>query len=216
MKRKPSSGRKENKNTSHSQGSQAPTTELSSTPSLTSAVQSSTPDTTRVHTPSPNHPTSRPPSREHFGNTAVGASLNPGPTSQRGPTPGTGTNNDTVRTPSTSSTAPQSLWAEAISQLDLQERETLGSFIEPDTQDMTSILESTRNEIRRIVDTNSERAWKITVRGEDIVLRDVGMKILQWVDRFKEIGDIAVQYDPGHAALPWALFRFLLQVGSNT
>jgi hypothetical protein len=100
--------------------------------------------------------------------------------------------------------------------LDLQEREMLGGFIEADTKDMASILESTRNETRRIVDTNRERSWKITVRGEDVVLRDVGMKILQWVDGFKEIGDIAVQFDPVHAALPWALFRFLLRVGSNT
>jgi len=146
----------------------------------------------------------------------VGASLKSGSTSQRGPTPGTGTNNDTVRTTSTGGTGPQSLWAKAISQLDLKERKTLGGFIEADTQDMASILESTRNEIRRIVDTNRERAWKITVRGEDIVLRDVGMKILQWVDRFKEIGDIAIQFDPGHAALPWMVFKFLLQVGSNT
>ena len=70
--------------------------------------------------------------------------------------------------------------------------------------------------MRHIMGTNWERAWKITVKGEDIVLRDVGMKTLQWVDRFKEIGDIAIQYDPGHAALPWILFRFFLQVSSNT
>ena len=50
------------------------------------------------------------------------------------------------------------------------------------------------------------------LRGEEIVLRDVGMKILHWVDMFKQIGDIIVQYDPVHAALPWAGFRFLLQV----
>jgi hypothetical protein len=217
----PPSGRKEN-GASHSQGSQAPPTELStaispSTPILTSAVgQNSTPDTVGVHTPSPHHPTAQPPLNEHFGDTVVGASLKPGSTSQRGPIPGTGTNNDAVRTTPTSSTGPQSLWAKAISQLDLQERETLRGFIEADTQDMASILESTRNETRRIVDTNRERAWKITVRGEDLVLRDVGMKILQWVDGFKEIGDIAAQLDPVHAALPWALFRFLLQVGSNT
>ena len=217
LERKPSPGRKE-KNTSHSQGSQAPPTELSNTPILISVVgQSSTPDTTRVHTPSPHHPTAQPPSKEHFENAVIGAPLKPGSFSQRGPTPGTGTNNDTVRSTSTSSsTAPQYLWAEAISRLDLRERETLGGFIEPYTQDMTSILESTRNEIRRIVDTNREGPWKITVRGEDIVLRDVGMKILQWIDRFKQIGDIAVQYDPRHAALPWMLFRFLLQVSLNT
>ena len=26
------------------------------------------------------------------------------------------------------------------------------------------------------------------------------------------VGDMAVQYDPVHAALPWALIRFLLKV----
>ncbi|KAH9242491.1 hypothetical protein K456DRAFT_1716209 [Colletotrichum gloeosporioides 23] len=36
-------------------------------------------------------------------------------------------------------------------------------------------------------------------------------KIVGWVQRFKETGDAAVQYDPAHAALPWAAFRFLLQ-----
>ncbi|KAI5790570.1 hypothetical protein FPQ18DRAFT_277531, partial [Pyronema domesticum] len=38
------------------------------------------------------------------------------------------------------------------------------------------------------------------------------MKLLGWMDRFKEIGDIIVQFDPVHAALPWAGFRFLLKV----
>ena len=47
------------------------------------------------------------------------------------------------------------------------------------------------------------------------MLRDVGMKILRWVDKFKQIGDTIVQYDPGHAAIPWAGFRFLLQVCLN-
>ncbi|KAI5776308.1 hypothetical protein EDC01DRAFT_625555, partial [Geopyxis carbonaria] len=56
------------------------------------------------------------------------------------------------------------------------------------------------------------QAWKIQINGDEVVLRDIGMKILQWVDKFKAIGDVVVQYDPGHAALPWALFRFLLQV----
>jgi hypothetical protein len=61
-----------------------------------------------------------------------------------------------------------------------------------------------------------DRTWRIKWRGEDIVLHDVGMKIVNWIDKFKQIGDIAVQYDPGHAALPWAAFRFLLEVVSLT
>ncbi|KAF8422189.1 hypothetical protein EV426DRAFT_535554, partial [Tirmania nivea] len=56
------------------------------------------------------------------------------------------------------------------------------------------------------------KEWKIKFLGDDIVLRHVGLKILDWVNRFKEIGDIIVQFDPGHAALPWAGFRFLLKI----
>ena len=43
-------------------------------------------------------------------------------------------------------------------------------------------------------------------------LGKTGAKILQWVYKFKQIGDIIIQFDPKHSALPWAGFRFLLQV----
>ena len=45
-----------------------------------------------------------------------------------------------------------------------------------------------------------------------IVLRDVFTKIATWIEKFVECGDCVVQYDPGHAALPWAAVRFLLMV----
>ena len=48
--------------------------------------------------------------------------------------------------------------------------------------------------------------------GEVLVLYDVYEKMVKWVTKFKEVGDIAMQYDPGHAALPWAAIRFFLQV----
>ena len=45
------------------------------------------------------------------------------------------------------------------------------------------------------------------------MVRDVFNGISTWIDKFKKVGDMAVQYDPGHAALPWAAVRFFLQVG---
>ena len=59
-----------------------------------------------------------------------------------------------------------------------------------------------------------EKKWTVE-RGRErnaIVLRDVFTKIATWVEKFVECGDCAVQYDPGHAALPWAAVRFLLKV----
>jgi hypothetical protein len=46
---------------------------------------------------------------------------------------------------------------------------------------------------------------------------DLFGNILKWIDLFKQTGDTAVQYDPVHAALPWAGVWFLLQVcGSSS
>ena len=77
-----------------------------------------------------------------------------------------------------------------------------------------SAVDAVRFTIDRIVNRKKGEFWKF-IKGEEVVLRDVGMKILHWVATFKQIGDIIVQYDPVHAALPWAGFRFLLQVCVN-
>ncbi|KZL66376.1 ankyrin repeat domain-containing protein [Colletotrichum tofieldiae] len=57
------------------------------------------------------------------------------------------------------------------------------------------------------------KRWKFTKpNGEVVIVRDVLEKIISWVQRFKETGDTIIQYDPAHAALPWAAVRFLLQM----
>ena len=48
--------------------------------------------------------------------------------------------------------------------------------------------------------------------GKPIILRDVFSKLVSCINKFKEIGDVVVQYDPGHAALPWAAVRLVMQV----
>ena len=59
------------------------------------------------------------------------------------------------------------------------------------------------------------KRWKYKKsNGEVIILRDLLEKVMVWVNKFKEVVDVAIQYDPVHAALPWAAVRFLLQVKS--
>jgi len=43
-------------------------------------------------------------------------------------------------------------------------------------------------------------------------LWDEADKVMLWLDRFKQVGDIAVNADPIHAGLPWAGIRLLLEV----
>ncbi|KAF8417569.1 hypothetical protein EV426DRAFT_645752 [Tirmania nivea] len=105
-----------------------------------------------------------------------------------------------------------SLWSKAANDpsLSSQELEALEKIgIETNMIKISSDLEMV---VQGIVNEKKGKEWRINFLGDDIVLRHVGLKILHWVNRFKEIGDIIVQFDPGHAALPWAGFRFLLKI----
>ena len=113
------------------------------------------------------------------------------------------------------STAIRSLWGRAINSdaLSPQERRTLADTgLGVDDRETASAVDDVRSIMDGILNKKKGEFWKVKFRGEEVVLRDVGLKILHWVDTFKQIGDIIVQYDPVHAALPWAGFRFLLQV----
>lgn len=55
------------------------------------------------------------------------------------------------------------------------------------------------------------KQWKIKKRGESVPLRALFGNIIKWINKFKEVGDTLVQYDPTHAAIPWAAVRFVLQ-----
>ena len=111
------------------------------------------------------------------------------------------------------STQAQSLWSRAINSEELSsQRKTLEDIgFRADSQETASTVKSMMDEILK----KKGKQWKVEFRGEEVVLQEVGTKILHWVDRFKQIGDIIVQYDPAHAALPWAGFRVLLQVSLN-
>jgi hypothetical protein len=105
----------------------------------------------------------------------------------------------------------ENLWdkaAETLSHADRQE-------IDFNRSDKRTIL----NDVLKMVNVKKDQCmrgrWKYKNRnGEDVVLRDLIEKMAKWVNKFKEVGDVAVQYDPTHAALPWAGVRLLLQVRS--
>jgi len=110
--------------------------------------------------------------------------------------------------------APPSLWHEALCSLEeLPEHGILlGNCVGEDVHQITTSIEE------NIVGIENERKgkeWKIPFLGNVIVMKDIAMEMLRWVHKFREIGDIAIQSDPIHAALPWAAFRFLLKVNIN-
>ena len=50
------------------------------------------------------------------------------------------------------------------------------------------------------------------VEGNRSSYEDVFTKTTLWIEKSIVVGDVGVQFDPVHAALPWAAFRFLPRV----
>lgn len=103
---------------------------------------------------------------------------------------------------------PGSLWEKAFQLLDSDTQKGLG----PSKTNRRDVLSAVLQEVEKARDLALRKRWKYTKpNGDVVIVRDVMEKIAGWIQRFKETGDAAVQYDPAHAALPWAAFRFLLQ-----
>ena len=101
------------------------------------------------------------------------------------------------------------LWAQALGSLSEKDKNTLEPNGTASKLDIEELVEAVR-EKREICLKNQ---WEFEFRGRVVHLRYQADKIISWLAKFKEVGDIAIQKDPGHAALPWAGIRFLLLVG---
>jgi hypothetical protein len=57
----------------------------------------------------------------------------------------------------------------------------------------------------------TDKLWKHKRKdGEVVPLCDDLENVVRWMNKFREVGDITVQYDPSHTALPWAGVGFIL------
>jgi hypothetical protein len=108
------------------------------------------------------------------------------------------------------SPANNDLWARAVNKLSAEDKASINF-----SYNKLSILSDLKLETEVAQQKCDEKRLGFKRRnGEKVILRDLLGKVVKWINLFKEVGDVAVSYDPGHAALPWALVRFLLQVGS--
>lgn len=100
------------------------------------------------------------------------------------------------------------LWQKALYTLDESVKKNL-SYNKHNKSKMVGIAIKVAQEKKELC---IERQWKYTrTNGKVIILRDVVEKIIAWLEKFKTIGDPAMQYDVLHAALPWAAVRFVLR-----
>lgn len=109
----------------------------------------------------------------------------------------------------------ENLWQKALDTLDEDTKNYL-DYQNAVKRDVLAALLRTAREKKSLC---LRKRWKFKKsNGQEVVLRDVVEKIIIWLDKFKAVGDMAMQYDPAHASLAWAGVRFLLRVSlsSNT
>ncbi|KAL2069071.1 hypothetical protein VTL71DRAFT_15409 [Oculimacula yallundae] len=112
---------------------------------------------------------------------------------------------------------PRNLWAEAFEALSLNDQKSCEALrAEPRNQVPLSarvgrLLSLTRELQRKCED----KTYRFEFGKRTIVMRDTVGNVIKWLNTFKEVGDIIVQFDPVHAALPWAGFRLLLQAATK-
>lgn len=102
----------------------------------------------------------------------------------------------------------ENLWERALEALEKEERANIDLNNTDKLHILQDILTATEEKQRMCL----AKRWTYRKGNKEIIIRDQLEKIVRWVDKFKQIGDQVVQYDPSHAALPWAGVRFFLQV----
>ncbi|OCK79032.1 hypothetical protein K432DRAFT_300680, partial [Lepidopterella palustris CBS 459.81] len=105
-------------------------------------------------------------------------------------------------------------WSLAIAELGHQEAE----YIDFDDAGILRRIpwQTVLTEVKQAVEEKKvqfmDKRWAINRKdNRPIILREKLDKIAVSVEKFIQIGDCAVQYDPAHAALPWAGVRFVLK-----
>ncbi|KAL8713090.1 MAG: hypothetical protein Q9225_006836 [Loekoesia sp. 1 TL-2023] len=95
------------------------------------------------------------------------------------------------------------LWSLARDQLSEADRHSLG----PSGGSGLEIVKDIQSLNEQAVKDSISKRWRIVVpgkAGKTIIIRDLLGKVTKWLDIFAKVGDAAMQYDPTHAALPWA------------
>lgn len=106
----------------------------------------------------------------------------------------------------------QNLWQKALENLDDDLKASL-DFKKSTKHDILTAVRNTAEEKKQMC---VKKRWKFKKsNGEEVILRDLVEKIIVCLEKIKAVGDVAVQYDPGHASLPWAGVRFLLRVSAS-
>jgi hypothetical protein len=109
----------------------------------------------------------------------------------------------------TASQISAEFWSRALEALHPNDKQLISS----PQHDPRCVLDDVLKEAQAKRDAAIAKRWKFKKSdGSTIIIRDVFEKIVRSVSRYTQALTVAANADPIHAGLPWAAFRFLLQV----
>lgn len=116
------------------------------------------------------------------------------------------------RCPLEASALGQDLLEKALELLKKKERATIQDYILRNTEDIDSAVRDALKAAQEKREICKKKSWTFSFRGHIVKLREEADRIIFWLERFKQVGDVAVNADLIHAGLPWAGIRLLLEV----
>jgi hypothetical protein len=121
-----------------------------------------------------------------------------------------------ISNPSSDPSSNQNLLDEALKQVSDRDRATLRQFIPSTSRDIDSAVEQALAAAEGKQGQCLEKRWRVTFAGREFVLKEEADKVIRWLNRVKDVGDVIVNVDPVHAGLPWAGIRLLLEVRDSS
>ncbi|KAI5248029.1 hypothetical protein E4T42_05815 [Aureobasidium subglaciale] len=119
----------------------------------------------------------------------------------------------TIHTKKPSKQYPEDLWNLARDQLTDKERQALGSAGK--TQCTADIIKGALGDVKKKQEEVEKNHMRIKTKHGERELRQYVDKIANMLNSVVAVGDTVVQFDPAHAALPWAGVRLLLGAAVN-
>lgn len=110
-----------------------------------------------------------------------------------------------------SPSANQSLLDKVFEQLTEEQRLLLRAH-EQKSQDINDVFAQALDAAEEKKQTCNSERWTLTLGSRTISTREKADKVIEFLDRFKNIGNIASAADPVHLGLPWAGISLILQI----
>ena len=115
-------------------------------------------------------------------------------------------------TPGPSTTTPQGFHDRVFLSLSRHDQDTIRQHTVSNATDIDAVVQQALAATREKQAICQSKRWTFAFGTHTFMLREKTEKIVQWLNRFKGVGDVVSNADPIHVGLPWAGIRLLLEV----